>query len=939
MKEQPFVSKSSLIVIVGRYLTHFSNTAIMFKKLLLILLLLSISNFSYSQISISYPVVRQIFQRDLNNQAVITITGSYSQPIDTVQVRFTPVKSGQGTAIDWTVIKSSPLGGLFKGAVTVKGGWYTMEVRGTLNGKTVGNTTSLERVGVGEVFVIAGQSNAGGSGNLETNETAASDDRVNCANFISPRTYFPTYPSLHADVSQFGITVFNRLTKNSAIAPMGLGPYYWGKVGDALVAKLNVPVMFFNTAWGGSSLKSWRESAENPTVSLPFEYVANQPYPAGYPYANLNAVLRYYGINLGVRAVLWMEGETHNAFNLAAIAQKKPLPTTTDSYLSDITKLIKKSRQDLGTNKLTWVVGRTSYSSFAGAANCASSASSPEIVAAQNKAIADPNLNPMFPGPESDRIQTARVGERSDCIHFTGGGLDDIANSWFKIFTDKNSDNKDFFDVVEPIVADTIPSVTLDCISSNTLKLSLPAGYSAYEWVNADNGDIIGRSSNVVVGTGSYAGRVTRSNGNVVQVPVVSVRANTPPNAPIVTALSDVNFCIGTSVTLKSSTEVESPIYDWNSNPVIGNISRQKDIAATREATYKLRVIDKNACVSPYSSEVKLVAKPRPETPTIATSGSTEFCDGQSIVLTSTNVGASSYLWSNGENTQTITVKKSGSFFVQTRSANGCLSPSSKDNISVVVNPLPTTPQIVSKGDTVFCEGNSVMLELSTNEKKYGWNRNNAVNNSDNLTTIRISGTELVRGFVTDSKNCISKLSNAIQVVKKDVPKMSVFQKGPYTLVARSNVSNDEYIWKIDGQLKSSLRDSTVAGIKEGEGSYTVFGRKKYVVKSSSNPLTCVSAESDPYQYKIYDDKGLSIYPNPSLNGLFTLETRYPDNKSIVSVYSIDGRLVFEKLSVNFNNPVLIDLSTLTVGMYVLKVGSKNDISKDDISKYIYITR
>ncbi len=909
----------------------------MFRKILLITLLLSIAKLSHSQISITYPVVRQIFQRDLNNQAVVTITGSYSLPIDTVQVRFIPVKSGQGTSIDWTVIKSSPLGGLFKGTVTVKGGWYIMEVRGMLNGKIVGNITSLERVGVGEVFVIAGQSNAGGSGNLEANETAASDDRVNCANFISPRTYFASYPALHADVSQFAITIFSRLTKGSAIAPTGLGPYYWGKVGDALVAKLNVPVMFFNTAWGGSSLKTWRESAENPKVSLPFEYFDN-PYPAGYPYANLNAVLRYYGINLGVRAVLWMEGETHNAFNLAAIAGKKPLPTTTESYLSDLTRLIKKSRQDLGTNKLTWVVARTSYSSFAGLTNCTSSGPSPEIVAAQNKAIADPSLSPILPGPESDRIQTSRLGERSDCIHFTGSGLDDIANAWFKVFTDKNSDNKDFFDIVEPILADTIPSISLDCISSSALKLSLPSGYSAYEWVNADNGEIIGRNSNVIVGTGSYAGRVTRSNGNVVQVPIVSVKANTPPNAPIVTPLSDVNFCIGTSVILKSSTEVDNPIYEWISSPVIGNISRVKDIVATREATYRLRVIDKNACASPYSSEVKLVAKTRPETPTIATSGSAEFCDGQSIVLTSTNVGATSYLWSTGENTQTITVRKGGNYFVQTRSSNGCLSPSSKDNITVIVNPLPPTPQIVAKGDTVFCEGGNVQLEMSTNEKKYSWSRNNVVSNSDNLSTIRISGTELVRGFVTDNKNCISKLSNAIQVVKRDAPKMSIFQKGPYTLVARSSILTDEYIWKIDGQLKSSLRDSTVAGIREGDGNYTVTGRKKYVIKSSPTPLICISAESGAYQYKTYDDKGLSIYPNPS-NGRFTLEARYPDSKSIVSVYSLDGKLVFEKLSVNFNSPVIIDLSTLTTGMYILKVGSKNDITKDDISKYIYISR
>ncbi|MEY4541657.1 MAG: hypothetical protein RLZZ306_3414, partial [Bacteroidota bacterium] len=335
----------------------------MLKKILLLIILLGTSNLIFSQISISSPVIRQIFQRDLNNQAIVTITGSYSQPIDTIQVKFTPVKAGQGVAIDWTVIKSAPLGGLFKGSIVVKGGWYTMEVRGLLGGKLVGSVSRLERVGVGEVFVIAGQSNAGGSGLLETNETAATDDRVNCANFLSPRTYYDGLPFQHADLSQFSIIEFSQLKKTSAIGPTGLGPYYWGKVGDALSAKLNVPIMFFNTAWAGASLKTYRFSAENPTKRTPSDFFPDDPdyaYPVGYPYVNLSQVLRYYGINLGVRAVLWMEGETHNLLNLNAQAEGKPIPTTIDSYLDDMRRLVKRSRQDLGTNKLAWVVARTS---------------------------------------------------------------------------------------------------------------------------------------------------------------------------------------------------------------------------------------------------------------------------------------------------------------------------------------------------------------------------------------------------------------------------------------------------------------------------------------------------------------------------------------------------------------------------------------------------
>lgn len=913
----------------------------MLKKNLLLFLLLGTSNLLFSQITISSPVIRQVFQRDLNKQALITVTGSYSQPMDTIQVRFIPVKADQGTPIDWTVIKSSPLGGLFKGSITVKEGWYTMEIKGLLNGKIVGSISTLNRVGVGEVFVIAGQSNAGGSSLLEANETAATDDRVNCANFISPRTYYDGLPFLHADLSQFSIIEFSQLKKTSAIGPTGLGPYYWGKVGDALSAKLNVPIMFFNTGWAGASVRVWRESAENPDVGVASDFQSENPkdpiryYDKGTPYSNLNSVLRYYGINLGVRAVLWMEGETQNLLNLSALRNNKPLPVSEASYLDNLQRLIKKTRQDLGNNKLAWVVARTSYS---GDLDCKVISSplppppapSPIIVSAQNKAISDKTLAPVYAGPFTDNIQTSILRERDQCVHFTGRGLDEVANAWVKALTE---DNKNFFETVEPIVADSIPSVSLECISSSQLKLSLPDGYAGYEWVSTSNGNIVGKTKSVNVPTGEYIARVIRTNGNIVQIPRFTVKANAPAKAPIVTATSDVNFCLGTSVLLQGSTEAENPIYEWTSSPAITNLPRTKDISASREATYKLRVIDKNACASPYSTEVKLVAKPRPEKPTIATSGSTEFCEGQTIVLTSSNAGASSYLWSGGENTQVITVRKGGNYSVQTRAANGCLSQSSTDNISVTVNPLPATPQLRALADTVFCEGGSVTLVStpSDNGTKFGWNRNNVDDKTALTSTIKVSGTELVKSFVTDNKNCNSKLSNAIQVVKKDNPKVvTVVQKGTYTLVARADKPADEYSWKFND--KALLSKDTVIRATE-DGKYSIIGKNVYKVKSTTTPLTCFSAESS-YNLVSYDDKGLSVFPNPS-NGIFTLESRYDLDKVSLTVYTMDGRLMYEGKIDLLNTPKILDLSSFSEGMYILRVESNSF----RISKLIGINR
>ena len=583
------------------------------------------------------------------------------------------------------------------------------------------------------------------------------------------------------------------------------------------------------------------------------------------------------------------------------------------------------------------MIARTSYSSQLNCTNpnTLPPSPSPIIVNAQNQAISDPTLAPMYLGPFTDNIQVSKRGERAECVHFTGKGLDDAATAWIKALTE---DNKNFFETVEPILVDNIPTVSLECVAAGVLKLSLPEGYASYSWFNSSTGVAIsGNTRTVNVGSGTYIARVTRSNGNIVQIPQFTVVANTPPKTPIVTASSDVNFCLGTSVKLQSTTEVANPIYEWVSSPLISNLPRTKDIDASVEGTYKLRVVDKNDCASPYSAEVKLVAKPRPERPLISTSGSTEFCEGQAITLTSSDANAVGYKWSNGENTKSISAKKSGTYNVQTIGTNGCLSQSSTDNISVIVNPLPAIPQIKALTDTVFCDGGSVSL-VSTptdNSTKFGWERNNKIG-TDNTGTLKVSGTELVRGFVVDANNCNSKLSNAIQVVKKENPSvLTIVPKSTYTLVARSDKKAEEYVWKVDGSLVNAKDSLIRAADYKINGAFTVIGKTTYKVKSLSGILSCQSLESEKFNFNPYEANGLSVYPNPS-NGRIYLESLNEYKDAIVNVFTLDGKLVYETTIDTIKIPKALDLSSLNEATYILRVqtgvGSK-------ISKLIRIER
>src|SRR5205807_2305981 len=122
-------------------------------------------------------------------------------------------------------------------------------------------------------------------------------------------------------------------------------------------------------------------------------------------------------------------------------------------------------------------------------------------------------------------------------------------------------------------------------------------------------------------------------------------------------------------------------------------------------------------------------ALPVPATPTITASGSTTFCQGSGVTLTSSP--ASLYQWSSGQTTQQIFVTAAGSYSVTTTNANGCSATSAAT--SVTVNPLPTAT-ITAGGPTNFCAGGSVTLSAPAGLSSYAWS-NGATTQSINVTT------------------------------------------------------------------------------------------------------------------------------------------------------------------------------------------------------------
>ncbi|MDR6193990.1 sialate O-acetylesterase [Siphonobacter sp. SORGH_AS_0500] len=911
---------------------------------------------SEAQVVITFPMERIVFQRDNSNKATVQISGNYYQSVDRIEAKLTPVNGG--TAIDWTTM-SQVSNGFFSGSVSVTGGWYKLEVRG-VSGSTIVNAQAVERVGVGEVFVIAGQSNAQGITDSRVTPSEPNDDRVTIAdasNYAngssSTEPNFYLYNSNTAASSSYPqMPSYKKLSANDRVAPVGLTAWYWGKVGDALAQRLNVPILFYNAAFASTTVKNWRESSEGNRTQNRYCTTCGEAgyFPAGYPYNNLKNTLNYYVSLTGVRSVLWHQGEADDATSQTPTAQ----------YVSDLTSVIQKSRTDMGYNQLSWVVARVSYNS---------GLTWQPVINAQNQIIS--SVANVYAGPSTDNVDIPRLGPPYD-VHFTTNGLSSAAEVWVNsILTSNVLTNS------TPKLANPLVNITATCASNNSLTLSVP-NQNPYSWSNGQAG------ASITVGSGNaYMAKIKNGNttifsfpykvpdrpaigGNILQdgssvyycegvTPTLASNYNTGntwstgattqsitgatgetytltykdvlgctytsesitlgqrprPSQPSITADGALSYCAGTDRTLTTTQDAAG--YIWS------NGANTKSIKPQTSSTYSVQIIDANQCRSVASAGIQITVNPIPAKPTIQANRTIDgtrtvtICANETVELTS-STSEGTYLWNyNNATTSSITTNTARSYQVQTISTANCPSPSS-DPVLVKVNALPAKPTAtVVSGVLAFCEGGTVTLRANTTQTP-SWILAEQTVSSTALVTAKISGDYYAQA--TDANGCKNRSDKVTVSVRPnpDVPKIA--QVGPYTLQAQANVPGTRNSW-ITGSDTSTFNSVFFKPLKEG--TYRV----KSVIEYNIAPVgkfECTSATSAAFTYA-YDanQDGFVVYPNPSPTGAFTLETKENWQGAEVSVTTMSGTVIYNGRINEFNERKFIDLGRLP-GIYIIRL-------------------
>jgi hypothetical protein len=269
------------------------------------------------------------------------------------------------------------------------GGWHRFECRAILGDNVLAESV-IDHVGIGEVFVIAGQSNSANYGaekqNVRTGLVAAFDGK------------------------------HWRIADDPQPGASGSGGSFIPPFGDAIANRFHVPVGIVACGVGATSVREWLPRGSTfpnpPALTNNVRQLQDGTWESkGTIFTTFTERMKQLG-SRGFRAVLWHQGESDTN-------QDDPTRTLPGKFYREyLEKLINDSRREIGWNS-PWFVAQASYHP--------GDEASPDIRAAQASLWKD---GIALEGPDSDALKDAFRDDRGKGVHFSGPGLREHAAKW-----------------------------------------------------------------------------------------------------------------------------------------------------------------------------------------------------------------------------------------------------------------------------------------------------------------------------------------------------------------------------------------------------------------------------------------------------------------------------------------------------------------------------
>ncbi|SEF44635.1 protein of unknown function [Bryocella elongata] len=345
-------------------------------------------------LSITSPLDYQVFQRSTRLVGTISIQGHAPSGASRVEVLITGRSVTGPLPSRWQRVAYDRGSGQFHGGLkTPAGGFYTVQIRIQSHSQTI-ETATVAHVGVGEVFVIAGQSNSTNYGEVrQVSETGMV-------------TTFSGNAWRLANDPQPGVQ--DNSTKGSFIPSFG----------DSLYRRYGVPIGVASVGHGSTSVRQWLPAGDRvevmPTMT---KYITVKPdgtlVSDGTLFNGMMERIQQLGVG-GFRAVLWHQGESDSH-------QPPAHDITAETYRRMMERVIVAARNQAGW-KLPWFVAEATY-------HTPEDQSCPPIRAAQASLW---QSGIALEGPDTDTLTSAYRQNEGKGTHFNDAGLKAHGVLWAK---------------------------------------------------------------------------------------------------------------------------------------------------------------------------------------------------------------------------------------------------------------------------------------------------------------------------------------------------------------------------------------------------------------------------------------------------------------------------------------------------------------------------
>jgi hypothetical protein len=278
----------------------------------------------------------------------------------------------------------------------------------------------------------------------------------------------------------------------------------------------------------------------------------------------------------------------------------------------------------------------------------------------------------------------------------------------------------------------------------------------------------------------SYANPIETLSSPVVHVVVMP--------RPILVMYPPQTICSGQSAIIGAT---GASTYLWNN----GNTSPNFSVSPTTTTTYTVTGTT-NGCTS--TGTITVTVNPSP----IVTVNSPSFCSIQPATLTA--AGASTYIWSNGQTTNPITVNPtSTTSYTVTGTTNGCT------NSAVATVTINTTPTVTVNSPSI-CSGSNASL-TANGATSYSWSTGQTTNPISvaptSTTTYTVTGT--TNGCTNTAVSTVTV--NSISATATAIP-ASIFTGQTSSLsVNATGGSGYTYSWTPSASLNNPAISNPIA--------------------------------------------------------------------------------------------------------------------------------